>query len=117
MGCAGDGAPGPLGERDPHPLLPGHRAHEHRRRVTRVARGLVLALAAWLVAFAVHTAEPAGYDFIALYATARLVATGHGGEGTDPAAPFALEPPILSERTGLLLHPNVPSPAPPPPPA
>src|SRR2546425_11115 len=37
MGRAGDGAPGPLGDRDPHPLLPGHSAHEHRRRVTRLA--------------------------------------------------------------------------------
>jgi len=77
--------------------------------VTRVARGLVLALAAWLVAFAVHTAEPAGYDFIALYATARLVATGHGGEVTDPAAQFAMEHAILSERTVFLFDPNVPA--------
>src|SRR2546422_4653830 len=106
MGCAGDGAPGPLGERDPHPLLPGHRAHEHRRRVTRVARGLVLALAAWLVAFAVHTAEPAGYDFIALYATARLVATGHGGGGAGPPGPFPLEHASPSRRAGFPFRPD-----------
>src|SRR5439155_1484226 len=70
---------------------------------------LVVGLAAWLVAFAVHTAEPAGYDFIALYATARLVATGHGGEVTDPAAQFAMEHAILSERTVFLFDPNVPA--------
>ena len=37
------------------------------------------------------SSEPAGFDFVALYAAARLVATGHGPLVTDPAALLAAE--------------------------
>lgn len=42
---------------------------------------------------------PAGFDFIATYASARLVATGHPGAVTDRGAIFAVEHATLPERT------------------
>jgi multidrug transporter EmrE-like cation transporter len=69
----------------------------------------VLAAAAWTIAFATWSTEPAGYDFVAFYAAARLVATGHASSATDPAALLAMEHATLPERTILLPDANVPA--------
>jgi len=53
--------------------------------------------------------EPAGFDFIAIYASARLVATGNGGAVTDRDAIFAMEHATLPERTVFLNNPNPPA--------
>src|SRR2546423_1917608 len=91
MGRSGNGSRGQIGGGDPEALLPGDRYHEPRRRLARIAVVAVLAAASWLIAFVTWSTEPAGYDFVALYAAARLVATGHGAQVTDPAALFAAE--------------------------
>jgi hypothetical protein len=54
-------------------------------------------------------AEPAGFDFIAIYASARLVATGNPGAVTDREAIFAVEHATLPERTIFLNNPNPPA--------
>ena len=53
--------------------------------------------------------EPAGYDFVALYAAARLVATGAASSVTDADALLAIEHAALPERTILLNDPNPPA--------
>jgi len=68
-----------------------------------------LAAAAWLIAFVTWSTEPAGYDFIALYAAARLVATGAASSVTDADALLAMEHATLPERTILLNDPNPPA--------
>jgi multidrug transporter EmrE-like cation transporter len=68
-----------------------------------------LAAAAWLIAFLSWSTEPAGYDFIALYAAARLVATGAASSVTDADALLAMEHATLPERTILLNNPNPPA--------
>jgi len=69
----------------------GSRDHDTGRRVAPIALAALVIAVAWLIAFVSWSAEPAGYDFVALYAAARLVATGHGSQVTDPAALFATE--------------------------
>jgi len=53
--------------------------------------------------------EPAGYDFVALYSAARLVATGAASSVTDASALLAMEHATLPERTILLNDPNPPA--------
>ncbi|MGH2472736.1 MAG: glycosyltransferase family 87 protein [Candidatus Limnocylindria bacterium] len=53
--------------------------------------------------------EPAGYDFVAFYAAARLVATGAASSVTDADALLAMEHAALPERTILLNDPNPPA--------
>ena len=55
------------------------------------------------------SAEPAGYDFVALYASARLVATGAASSVTDADALLAMEHAALPQRTVLLNNPNPPA--------
>jgi hypothetical protein len=69
----------------------------------------VLAAAAWLIAFVTWSIEPAGYDFVALYAAARLVATGAPSSVTDADALLAMEHAALPERTIFLNNPNPPA--------
>jgi hypothetical protein len=66
------------------------------------------ALAAAIAGLA-HAASPAGYDFVALYAAARLVATGRGAHATDAGALLAEEQAALPERTIFLNDPNLPA--------
>ena len=56
-----------------------------------------------------HRSEPAAFDFVALYAGARLVATGRGGLVTDATALLEVERDTLPARTVLLNNPNVPA--------
>ena len=65
--------------------------------------------AAWLIGWVTQRSEPAGFDFIAIYASARLVATGNGGAVTDRDAIFAMEHATLPERTVFLNNPNPPA--------
>jgi hypothetical protein len=74
-----------------------------------VAGVALCAAAAWLIAFVTWSAQPAGYDFIALYAAARLVATGHAASVTDADALLAMEHATLPERVILLNDPNPPA--------
>ena len=53
--------------------------------------------------------EPAGYDFVALYAAARLVATGAASSVTDADTLLRMEHATLPERTILLNNPNPPA--------
>jgi hypothetical protein len=69
----------------------------------------VLAVAAWLIAFVTWSTEPAGYDFVALYAAARLVATGAASSVTDADALLAMEHAALPQRTIFLNNPNPPA--------
>jgi Glycosyltransferase family 87 len=69
----------------------------------------VLAAAAWLIAFVTWSIEPAGYDFVALYAAARLVATGAPSSVTDADALLAMEHAALPQRTIFLNNPNPPA--------
>lgn len=69
----------------------------------------VLAAAAWLIAFATWSVEPAGYDFVAFYSAARLVATGHGSSATDPSALLAMEHATLPQMDLLRPDANVPA--------
>jgi hypothetical protein len=55
------------------------------------------------------SSEPAGYDFVAFYAAARLVATGAASSVTDADALLAMEHAALPERTILLNDPNPPA--------
>lgn len=68
-----------------------------------------LGAAAWAIAFMAHMSEPAAFDFVALYAGARLVATGRGGLVTDATALLEVERDTLPARTVLLNNPNVPA--------
>ncbi len=69
----------------------------------------VLCATAALVGWTTQRAAPAAFDFIAIYASARLVATGQWGSVTDPDAIFAMEHAVLPERTILLRNPNPPA--------
>ena len=64
---------------------------------------------AWLIAFFTWSSEPAGFDFVALYSAARLVATGSASSVTDADALLAMEHATLPERTVLLNDPNPPA--------
>ena len=55
------------------------------------------------------SSEPAGYDFIALYSAARLVATGAASSVTDAGALLEMEHATLPQRTILLNDPNPPA--------
>ena len=68
-----------------------------------------MAVAAWLIAFVTWSTEPAGYDFVALYAAARLVATGAASSVTDADALLAMEHAAIPERTIFLNNPNPPA--------
>jgi len=70
---------------------------------------LLICAAAWLIGWVTQRSEPAGFDFIAIYASARLVATGNGGAVTDRDAIFAMEHATLPERTVFLNNPNPPA--------
>ena len=70
---------------------------------------LAICAAAWLIGWVTQRAAPAGFDFIAIYASARLVATGNPGAVTDRDAIFAVEHATLPERTVFLNNPNPPA--------
>ncbi|HKY49632.1 MAG TPA: glycosyltransferase 87 family protein [Candidatus Limnocylindria bacterium] len=75
----------------------------------RAAAILVVCAAAWLIGWVTQRSSPAGFDFIAIYASARLVAIGEGASVTDPDAILAMEHAVLPERTVLLRNPNPPA--------
>jgi multidrug transporter EmrE-like cation transporter len=64
---------------------------------------------AWGIAFVTWSSQPAGYDFVALYSAARLVATGAASSVTDANALLAMEHATLPQRTILLNDPNPPA--------
>lgn len=64
--------------------------------------------AAWAIAFATWSVSPASFDFIALYSSARLVATGRVAEVTDREAIAAMEHEIRPERTRFANNANPP---------
>ena len=68
-----------------------------------------MAAAAWLIAFVTWSTEPAGYDFVALYAAARLVATGAASSVTNADALLAMEHAAIPARTVFLNDPNPPA--------
>jgi hypothetical protein len=70
---------------------------------------LAICAAAWLIGWVTQRSSPAGFDFIAIYASARLVATGNPGAVTDREAIFAVEQATLPERTIFLNNPNPPA--------
>ena len=70
---------------------------------------LAICAAAWLIGWVTQRSSPAGFDFIAIYASARLVATGNPGAVTDREAIFAVEHATLPERTIFLNNPNPPA--------
>jgi glycosyl transferase family 87 len=104
MGRSGNGSGGSFGGTDPHPLLPGHRDHLGRGPVAVAA---ACAVAAWLIAFVTWSNGPWGYDFIALYSAARLVATGHPADVTDISALVAMERTVQPDAR--LNDPNLPA--------
>lgn len=69
----------------------------------------MLATVAWTIAFLAHRTQPAAFDFVALYAAARLVATGRGGLVTDGDALLTVEREAQPARIVLLNNPNVPA--------
>lgn len=69
----------------------------------------MLAATAWSIAFVTWSTEPAGYDFVAFYAAARLVATGAASSVTDADALLAMEHAALPQRTIFLNDPNPPA--------
>jgi hypothetical protein len=76
----------------------------------RRALGVVLVAAiAWAGAFYAWSTTPASFDFIALYASARLVATGHADQVTSRDAILAVEHEVRPERTRFLNNPNPPA--------
>ncbi|MGH2491022.1 MAG: hypothetical protein ACRDF9_05885, partial [Candidatus Limnocylindria bacterium] len=64
--------------------------------------------AAWAIAFATWSVSPASFDFVALYSSARLVATGRASEVTDRNAILRMENETRPERTLFLNNPNPP---------
>jgi hypothetical protein len=70
---------------------------------------LLVCAAAWGIAFATWSVAPASFDFIALYSSARLVATGHVADITDRQAILRMEHETLPERTVFLNNPNPPA--------
>jgi uncharacterized membrane protein YbaN (DUF454 family) len=109
VGRSGNGTRREIGGGDPEALLPRDRDDDPRGRIARIAAAAVLAAAAWLIAFITWSSEPAGYDFVALYAAARLVATGAASSVTDADALLAMEHAALPQRTILLNDPNPPA--------
>src|SRR2546430_4133613 len=109
VGRPGNGTRRQVGGGDPDPLLPGDRAHQHRRGISRRVAVVAFAAAAWTIGVLTWTAERPGYDFVAFYAAARLVATGSPALVTDPAALLVAEHDALPERTILLNDPNPPA--------
>src|SRR3989475_3095981 len=109
VGRPGNGTRREVGGGDPEALLPRDRDQNARRSLARVTTAAVLAAAAWLIAFVSWSIEPAGYDFVALYAAARLVATGAATSVTDADALLRMEHATLPERTILLNNPNPPA--------
>src|SRR5437867_4522409 len=75
VGRARNGTQREVGGGDPEARLPRDRDHDLPRRLARVAAAIVLAAAAWLIAFLTWSLEPSAYDFVALYTSARLVAS------------------------------------------
>jgi len=69
---------------------------------------LVVCAASWAIAFATWSVSPASYDFVALYSSARLVATGRAAEVTDRQAILRMEHETRPERTIFLNNPNPP---------
>lgn len=74
----------------------------------RAIVGIVLCATAWSIAYTTWAASPASYDFVALYASARLVALGRPADVTDRHAIEAMEHEIRPERTLFLNNPNPP---------
>lgn len=70
---------------------------------------LVVCAAAWLIGWATWRTAPAAFDFIAIYSSARLVATGNAAAVTDREAIFAVERATLPERTIFLNNANPPA--------
>ncbi|HUG06301.1 MAG TPA: glycosyltransferase 87 family protein [Candidatus Limnocylindria bacterium] len=75
----------------------------------RVPAILLVCVAAWLIGWVTWRSAPAGFDFIAIYASARLVATGNPAAVTDREAIFAVERATLPERTIFLNNANPPA--------
>src|SRR2546428_12657425 len=109
VGRPGNGTRREVGGGDPEALLPRDRDHNARRTLARVTAAAVLAAAAWLIAFVTWSIEPAGYDFVALYAAARLVATGAATSVTDADPLLRMEHATLPARPILLHNPNPPT--------
>lgn len=63
---------------------------------------------AWGIAYATWRTSPPSFDFIAIYASARLAAEGRIAEVTDRRAIAAMEHAILPERDVFLNNPNPP---------
>jgi hypothetical protein len=78
------------------------------RAVRRALAILVICAAAWAIAFATWSTSPASFDFVALYSSARLVATGRAAEVTDRGAILRMENETRPERTRFLNNPNPP---------
>lgn len=76
---------------------------------SRALAVLVICAAAWLIGWATHRSAPAGFDFIAIYASARLVATGNPAAVVDRDAIFAVERATLPERTIFANNANPPA--------
>lgn len=75
----------------------------------RTAAAATVAAIAFAVALASWSVSPAGYDFVALYASARLVATGHAADVVDRDALLRAEHEALPERDVFLNNPNPPA--------
>lgn len=76
---------------------------------SRVLAILIVCAAEWLTGWVTHRSAPAGFDFIAIYASARLVATGQPAAVVDREAIFAVERATLPERDIYLNNPNPPA--------
>jgi hypothetical protein len=76
---------------------------------SRALAVFVVCAAAWLVGWVTQRSAPAGFDFIAIYASARLVAMGQPAAVVDREAIFAVERATLPERDIYLNNPNTPA--------
>jgi hypothetical protein len=76
---------------------------------SRILAILVVCAAAWLIGWVTHRSAPAGFDFIAIYSSARLVATGNPAAVVDIEAIFAVERATLPERTIFANNANPPA--------
>ncbi|HEY6958837.1 MAG TPA: glycosyltransferase family 87 protein [Candidatus Limnocylindria bacterium] len=77
--------------------------------MTRAIVCLGACVIAFAIAFAGWHASPASYDFLALYSSARLVATGHAADVADRDAILRVEHETRPERTLFLNNPNPPA--------
>lgn len=66
------------------------------------------AVAAWALALALHSVEPAAFDFIGIYASARLVAAGDPAAVADGQAVREVVSTIDPRRAGFLNNSNLP---------